>query len=112
MQQTKIDELLSANPELAKKVQDLLQSEIKESHNLVAETINQRYYLRESENLPKGSRCRLGTGWEHVTARIVSNGVRGAVVRYNGVLLYADHQYVATNLTAEEAARYEEEQAE
>jgi|TARA_R100000149_G_C5876301_1_gene140200 hypothetical protein len=112
MQQTKIDELLSANPELAKKVQDLLQSEIKESHNLKAETTNQRYYLRESENLPKGSRCRLWTGWEHVTARIVSNGVRGAVVRYNDVLLYADHQYVSTNLTAEEAARYKEEEAE
>ena len=112
MQQTKIDELLSANPELAKKVQDLLQSEIKESHNLEAETTNQRYYLRESENLPKGSRCRLWTGWEHVTARIVSNGVRGAVVRYNDVLLYADHQYVSTNLTAEEAARCKEEEAE
>lgn len=111
MQQTKIDELLSANPELAKKVQDLLQSEIKETHGLEAESTNQRYYLRESENLPKGSRCRLWTGWEHVTARIVSNGVRGAVVRYNDVLLYADHQYVSTNLTAEEAARYKEEEA-
>lgn len=111
MQQTKIEELLSSNPELAKKVQDLLQSEIKETHDLEAESTNQRYYLRESENLPKGSRCRLWTGWEHVTARIVSNGVRGAVVKYNDVLLYADHQYVSTNLTEEEAARYKEEEA-
>jgi hypothetical protein len=111
MQQTKIEELLSSNPELARKVQDLLRSEIKETHDLEAESTNQRYYLRESENLPKGSRCRLWTGWEHVTARIVSNGVRGAVVKYNDVLLYADHQYVSTNLTEEEAARYKEEEA-
>lgn len=111
MQQTKIDELLSANPDLAKKVEDLLKSEIKESHDLEAESNNQRYYLRESENLPKGSRCRLWTGWDHVTARIVSNGTKGAVVKYNDVLLYADHQSVTSNLTEEEAARYKEEEA-
>lgn len=111
MQQTKIEELISSNPALAKKVEELLRSEILETHGLEAENTNQRYYLRESENLPKGSRCRLWTGWEHVTARIVSNGVRGAVVRYNDVLLYADHQYVSTNLTKEEEARYSEEEA-
>ena len=37
MQQTKIDELLSANPDLAKKVEDLLKSEIKETHNCLLE---------------------------------------------------------------------------
>lgn len=111
MQQTKIEELISSNPDLAKKVEELLRSEIKDEHGLEAEKTNQRYYLRESENLPKGSRCRLWTGWEHVTARIVSNGQRGAVVRYNDVLVYADHQYVSSNLTAEEAARYKEEEA-
>jgi len=111
MQQTKLDELISSNPELARKVEELLKSEIKESHGVEAEKSNQRYYLRESENLPKGSRCRLWTGWDHVTARIVSNGVSGAIVKYNDVLLYADHQYVSTNLTAEEAARYKEEEA-
>jgi len=111
MQQTKLDELISSNPELARKVEELLRSEIRESHGVEAEKSNQRYYLRESENLPKGSRCRLWTGWDHVTARIVSNGVSGAIVKYNDVLLYADHQYVSTNLTAEEAARYKEEEA-
>jgi len=111
MQQTKLDELISSNPELARKVEELLKSEIRESHGVEAEKSNQRYYLRESENLPKGSRCRLWTGWDHVTARIVSNGVSGAIVKYNDVLLYADHQYVSTNLTAEEAARYKEEEA-
>ena len=109
MQQTKIEELISTNPALAKKVEELLKSEIKETHGLEAEKTNRRYYLRESENLPKGSRCRLWTGWEHVTARIVSNGVSGAVVKYNDVLLYADHQYVSTNLTKEEEARYSED---
>ena len=111
MQQTKIEELISTNPALAKKVEELLKSEIKETHGLEAEKPNQRYYLRESEPLPKGSRCRLWTGWEHVTARIVSNGVSGAVVKYNDVLLYADHQYVSTNLTKEEEARYSEDEA-
>ena len=109
MQQTKIDELLSANPELAKKFEDLIKNEIKQTHDVAAEKTNQRYFLRESEKLPAGARCRLWTGWDHVTARIVSNGVDGAIVRYNDVLLYAHHQYVSTNLTQDEAMRYSED---
>ena len=111
MQQTKLDELLSANPELAKKFEDLIKNEIKQTHDVAAESENQRYFLRDSENLPAGSRCRLWTGWDHVTARIVSIGVDGAIVRYNDVLLYAHHQYVSTNLTEEERARYNKDES-
>ena len=111
MQQTKLEEVLSANPELAKKFEDLIKNEIKKTHDVAAEKTNQRYYLRDSENLPAGSRGRLWTGWDHVPARIVSNGVDGAIVRYNDVLLYADHQYVSTNLTEEECMRYSKDES-